>query len=212
MSTTTPLLPVELPPFSLIPLISPIFTVTPSINPTNSNPSSPTKPSFNSTSPSSPPANNNTNSLGRLSQLVSNTSNSLGLNTTVELNKIPVVRSVESSEEIIWVGGSDGRMRIYEIGEISGPSNNSSTLESGGGGRRSSTVGLPFENYSSPRRGSATTISSNNSENGSPIPVSSFLIVVYLFVVVFYSRIFSDIGYIDNWIRFTSRSSCDTRS
>lgn len=190
MSTTTPLLPVELPPFSLIPLISPIFTVTPPSNSSNSPQTSPSKSSFNLSSPSSPPSNNNNNNLGRLTQLASNTLGLGGGLNAVELNKLPIVRSVESSEEIIWVGGSDGRMRIYEIGEISGPSNNNSRLESGGEGSRSSTVGLPFENYSSPRRGSATTISSNNSENGSPIPVSSFVCCLLFYFLLFSYQVF----------------------
>lgn len=101
MSTSTPLHPLELPPFSLHSLISPIFPLSPP-----SLPSSPTKSTFGS-----PPSSG---SLGRLGQLVSNVAGG-GAAVPLGGGKATSVRSVEASGEKVWVGGSDGRVRIYEV-------------------------------------------------------------------------------------------------
>lgn len=178
MSTKTPLLPVELPPFHLIPLISPIFTLTSPSTFNQSLPSTPTKSAL-STPISSSLSTSPPSSLNRLSQLVSSSVattpnlNDVNNSNKNNNNKIPVVRTVESSEDLIWVGGSDGRMRIYEIGM----SNNNNLND-----RRMSSFGFGLD-YSTPLSRRGSEISSNSETPSTPLPVSStyllYLILVY---------------------------------
>ena len=100
MSSTTPLLPLELPPYSLQSLVTSVFAAPPT-------PVSPTK----SVAPGSP-----ANTLGRFGQLVSDAANSVSGNEGA-VAKAGVIKAVEASQERIWVGGNDGKIRIYGAGE-----------------------------------------------------------------------------------------------
>lgn len=106
MSNTTPLLPLELAPFSLHSLLSPVFT-------THSTPATPDSPSKLPTSPTAPAP------LGRLGQLVANVGSGMagapGAGPAGDAIALASVRSVEASGEKVWVGASDGRVRIYEV-------------------------------------------------------------------------------------------------
>lgn len=95
--STTPLRPLELPPFALYPLIDRVFAP-------SSTAASPTKQP-----PSSPPSS----SLSRLGQLV-------GASTGAEGSVQASVRSVEASGDKVWIGGSDGRVRFYEVDHDAG--------------------------------------------------------------------------------------------
>lgn len=132
MATSTPLHPLELPPFSLHSLLSPIFSRLPP-----SLPSSPTKSTFGSPPPSG--------SLGRLGQLVSNVAGGTAVPAAGE--KVASVRSVEASGEKVWVGGSDGRVRIYEVVP---PSEVEGRRGAGWEGSRSPEVGSPMSGRRTP--------------------------------------------------------------
>ena len=99
--STTPLRPLELPPFALYPLLERIF-------PPSSAIASPTKPT-----PGSPPSS----SLTRLGQLVGASSAETGTGIGTQQAS---VRSVEASGDKVWVGGSDGRVRFYEVDHDAG--------------------------------------------------------------------------------------------
>ncbi|CEQ41527.1 SPOSA6832_03250, partial [Sporobolomyces salmonicolor] len=102
VATSTPTHPLELPPFSLHPLVQPVFPYTPTSRPT-----SPTK------SGSPPPA-----ARSRLGQLVSTVaSGGAGAAGGNVEPKAVTVRSVEAGDQRVWVGGSDGTIKIYEVGE-----------------------------------------------------------------------------------------------
>ncbi|GAA5956387.1 hypothetical protein JCM21900_000171 [Sporobolomyces salmonicolor] len=102
VATSTPTHPLELPPFSLHPLVQPVFPYTPTSRPT-----SPTK----SGSPS--PA-----ARSRLGQLVSTVASGGATAATGNVEpKAVTVRSVEAGDQRVWVGGSDGTIKIYEVGE-----------------------------------------------------------------------------------------------
>jgi hypothetical protein len=100
MSTTTPLRPLELPPFKLYPLLFTVFDQLPTFNTTNPNPIVKSAISVNSDEfPSS---------LSRLGQFVA--SSVAGGDIS---NKSEVVRCLEASRDRIWVGGSSGSVKIY---------------------------------------------------------------------------------------------------
>ncbi|KAI5477112.1 TGF beta receptor associated protein [Pseudohyphozyma bogoriensis] len=98
---TTPLRPLELPPFQLNSLLPRVFV--PSALP--STPSA----------PSSPPQA----SLARFGQLVSNVTAGATGAAAGDPTKVPSVRSVEASGKTVWIGASDGRVRRYEVDEES---------------------------------------------------------------------------------------------
>lgn len=100
--STTPLRPLELPPFALYPLIERIFPPASALPAT-----SPAK-----ATPSSPPSS----SLTRLGQLVGASATGAGAEGTQQAS----VRSVEASGDKVWVGGSDGRVRFYEVDHDAG--------------------------------------------------------------------------------------------
>ncbi|GAA5872000.1 hypothetical protein JCM1840_004768 [Sporobolomyces johnsonii] len=102
VATSTPTRPLELPPFSLHPLVEPVFPYAPTSRPT-----SPTK------SGSPPPA-----ARSRLGQLVSTVASGGAAAAAGNAEpKAVTVRSVEAGDQRVWVGGSDGRIKLYEVGE-----------------------------------------------------------------------------------------------
>ncbi|KAK4698396.1 vacuolar protein sorting-associated protein 3, partial [Phenoliferia sp. Uapishka_3] len=104
--STTPLRPLELPPFALYPLLERVFT------PASSLPSSPIKQS-----PGSPTPAATSTSLSRLGQL----GNLVGASTSGGEGGVVgqvSVRSVEASGEQVWIGASDGRVRRYQVDHI----------------------------------------------------------------------------------------------
>lgn len=113
-ATTTPLLPLELPPFALNPLLPLAFPPTPS-------PSSSSTPS--SSTPASPPS--------RFS-----TSFSQSLPPSAEQ---PHIRSVDAAGSSIWIGASDARVRRYHVVDTI----STSAAAAGGAGADDSTGGRP---------------------------------------------------------------------
>lgn len=125
VATTTPLNPLELPPFTLQTLVSPVFPFHSST--TDSSPSSSNDSTTRPISPSSSPQKS------RISQLLSDvTSGSTPSSTAMDhdassSSKLSTtVRSVDAEDDQVWVGGSDGRIRIYQVGD--GPLPNWSAL------------------------------------------------------------------------------------
>lgn len=117
MSSTTPLLPLELPPYSLQSLVTSVFASPPA-------PTLPSKPP----GPGSP-----ANPLGRFGQFVSDAASSVA-GSEGAAAKAGVIKAVEASQERVWVGGNDGRIRIYGAGEgtllETGPTSGRSTPSS----------------------------------------------------------------------------------
>lgn len=99
--------PIGLAPFQLITLLSPAFP------PSSSAPSSPTKQRPTSPTQLTP----STSLTDRLSTLVSSPQQPTTGGSIVQSSKGGSVRSVDGGGDKVWVGGSDGRVRVYEVGE-----------------------------------------------------------------------------------------------
>lgn len=120
MAHSTPTLPLELPPYTLIPLLTPVFPPLPS----TSRPTSPSK----LRDPPSPqrPASS------RFGQLVSSVAAGAGTVAAAAGSvagaaagateqKPLAVRGVEAGDQRVWVGASDGRIRVYDVREEDHP-------------------------------------------------------------------------------------------
>lgn len=100
MSITTPLRPLELPPFKLYPLLFTVFDQPPTPSTITPNPIEKSATSVKSDELPS--------SFSRLGQFVA--SSVAGGDIS---NKSQVVRCLEASRDRIWVGGSSGSVKIY---------------------------------------------------------------------------------------------------
>lgn len=119
VASTTPTRPLETPPYALCALLASVF-VPPS-------PASPTSPSSHpDTAPASPQAQS------RLGQLVSTVAQAGAAAAAGAAGAVTgaggdargaaaaaTVRSVEAGAHRVWVGASDGRVRLYEVNEDS---------------------------------------------------------------------------------------------
>lgn len=107
MASTTPLRPLEVPPFTLHALLSPVFGY--SVPSAAAQPSSPSRQSLQSTP-------------NRLGQLISDVASAAaGGDASPKADKdsktgaTVTVRSVEAGDDKVYIGASDGRIRVYKV-------------------------------------------------------------------------------------------------
>ncbi|GAA6028594.1 hypothetical protein JCM8097_007301 [Rhodosporidiobolus ruineniae] len=119
MAQSTPTRPLELPPYSLVPLLHPVFP------PSSSRPTSPSKQR-----PSSPQQPQSTSRLGQLASAVAAGAGAAAAaagsvaggagGAPAEGSKQAVLKSVDAGEQRVWLGASDGKIRMYEVGDDEG--------------------------------------------------------------------------------------------
>uniref|UniRef100_A0A0K3C490 BY PROTMAP: gi/472583522/gb/EMS21155.1/ TGF beta receptor associated protein [Rhodosporidium toruloides NP11] gi/647396884/emb/CDR39543.1/ RHTO0S04e06238g1_1 [Rhodosporidium toruloides] n=1 Tax=Rhodotorula toruloides TaxID=5286 RepID=A0A0K3C490_RHOTO len=112
LASTTPTRPLELPPFVLAPLLHPL---------------SPSSPSSRPTSPSKAPSSPTQTPASRLGQLVSSVAQAGAAAGAAAAGAVHgaaggepkplTLKSVEAGGQKVWAGLSDGRVRLYEVGE-----------------------------------------------------------------------------------------------
>ncbi|GAA6019435.1 hypothetical protein JCM8202_001808 [Rhodotorula sphaerocarpa] len=123
LASSTPTLPLELPPYApqLVPLVAPVYAPPAGAEAARSRPTSPTKDAPASPGSAQAPAS-------RFGQLVSTVAQAgaaaaataagaAGTGSAANDARPATVRCVDVGAERLWIGGSDGAVRVYETNE-----------------------------------------------------------------------------------------------